>query len=238
MIGSLFKELPPIPETEVSELAEDLLFETDSDDSIIAALPVVQKIVSRRGLLYWQTEASDLVQGIILRLLKWRRKYQAKSEEMTSEEWQSFVARTAYNEVNRDYANSEVIELPLDLAADVPVQYSIEGQSNTEVISLARGVWQKICNLTLRQRQGLLLSSDKLLMCFILAGITDEEFAASLELRVDDWLVIKDRIPLKGIQIAEIIKAAGHQNSLESIINSVKKARYEARGKVRRVTDK
>ena len=94
MIGSLFKELPPIPETEVPELAEDFSFETASDDTLMTALPVVQKIVSRKTILSWHSWASDLFQGIVLRLLKWRQKHQVKSEEMTAQEWRlSRIAR-------------------------------------------------------------------------------------------------------------------------------------------------
>ncbi len=239
MIGSLLKELPQIPETEVPELAEDFSFETASDDSLVAALPVVQKIVNRKTIFSWHLDASDLVQGIVLRLLSWRKKNQAKSEEMSSEEWQSFAARTTYNEINRHYkCNPNLIESPLESVTDVVAQNTLEGQSEAEFYSLARHFWQQICNLTLRQRQALLLGSQKLIINFLQAGITDEELAENLNLTLDKWEEVKERLPLKLYQIAELLKEAGHQNSVESIARSIKKARYEARAKMRRVTDK
>ena len=48
MIGSLFENLQPIPKTEDknSELTEDLSYDADSDDYLLTALPVVQKIAA------------------------------------------------------------------------------------------------------------------------------------------------------------------------------------------------
>jgi hypothetical protein len=239
MIGSLFKELPPIPETEVPELAEDFSFETASDDSLIATLPVVQKIVSRKTIFSWHLEASDLVQRIVLRLLSWHKKNQVKSEEMSSDEWQSFAARTAYNEINRHYkSNPSLIELPLDSVAEVVTSNKLEGQSDAEIFSLAEQVWQETCNLSLRQRRALLFGSQELVVYFLKIGITDEELAISLSLTIDEWVSVKDRLPLMDIQIAKVLKEKGNQKSLEAIVNSIKKARHEARLKVRRVTGK
>lgn len=239
MIGSLFKELPPIPEKEVPELAEDFSFETASDDSLVATLPVVQKIVSRKTILYWHSEASDIVQGIVLRLLKWRKKYQKKSEEMSSEEWQSFAARTAYNEINRNYKHNPIlVESPLESVTDVVAQNTLEGQSEAEFFSLAHQVWQKICSLTVRQRQALLFGSQNLVIYLLKCGITDQELAESLNLTPEKWIEVKDRLPLKSFQIGELLSELGNEKSIESIANSIKKARHEARAKLRRVTDK
>lgn len=240
MIGSLFKELPPIPETEteVSSIPEDLSYLTDSDDSLVASLPLVQKIVQRRIVLSWASEAADLVQGIALRLLKWRNKYQDKSKQMSPDEWQDFAARTAYNEINRHYKNNSLINVPLEAVQETASIFFLEGQSEAEVCSLSLEVWQKICSLTLRQRQALLLGSDDLVLYLLQCGITDEELAENLNLRIEEWSVVKDRLPLKSFQIAELLKESGNRNNFESSVRSTIKARHEARLKVRRVREK
>ena len=240
MIGSLFKELPPIPETEteVSLISEDLLYLTDSDDSLVASLPLVQKIVRRRIVLSWASEAADLVQGIALRLLKWRNKYQDKSKQMSHDEWQDFVARTAYNEINRHYKNNSLIKVPLEAIQETASTFFLEGQSEAEVCSLSLEVWQKIRSLTLRQRQALLLGSDDLVLYLLQCGITDDELAENLNLTIEEWSVVKDRLPLKSFQIAELLKEAGNRYGFESIVRSTIKARHEARLKVRRVREK
>lgn len=240
MIGSLFKELPPIPETEteVSSIPEDLSYLTDSDDSLVATLPLVQKIVQRRIVLSWASEAADLVQGIALRLLKWRNKYQDKSKQMSPDEWQDFAARTAYNEINRHYKNNSFSNVPLEAVQETASTFFLEGQSEAEVCSLSLEVWQKICSLTLRQRQALLLGSDDLVLYLLQCGITDEELAENLNLTIEEWSVVKDRLPLKSFQIAELLKESGNRNNFESSVRSTIKARHEARLKVRRVREK
>lgn len=243
MIGSLFKDLPPISSTEKSEseaVAEDSSYRTDSDDYLLTALPVVQKIVRRKTVFSWHSEASDLVQKVALRLLQWRKKYQEKSEKMSQDEWQSFAAKTAYNEINRHNSNSSFqTEVPIESENEVIAQDSLlEGQSDAEVFSLARVVWQETCNLSLRQRRAFLLHSQKLIIDFQNIGITDEEIAGSLEISVGEWNDLRVNIPLTNIQIAELTFKKGRHKSLESQANSVKKARYEARAKMRRITDK
>lgn len=240
MIGSLFKELPPIPETEteVSAISEDLSYVTDSDDSLVASLPLVQKIVQRRIVMSWASEAADLVQGIALRLLKWRNKYQDKSKQMSPDEWQDFAARTAYNEINRHYKNNSLINVPLEAVQETALTFFLEGQSEAEVCSLSLEVWQKICSLTLRQRQALLLGSDDLVLYLLQCGITDKELAENLNLTIEEWSVVKDRLPLKSVQIAQLLRKSGNRNSYESSVRSTIKARHEARLKVRRVREK
>lgn len=240
MIGSLFKELPPIPETEteVSIISEDLSYLTNSDDSLVATLPVVQKIVQRRVVLSWASEAADLVQKIALRLLKWRNKYQDKSEQMSPDEWQDFAARTAYNEINRYFKENSLPNIPLDAVQETASTFFLEGQSEAEVCSLALEVWQKICILTLRQRQALLLGSDELVLYLLQCGITDEELAENLDLTIEEWSIVKDRLPLKSFQIAELSRKSGNRNNSEASVRSTIKARHEARLKVRRVREK
>ena len=241
MIGSLFKELSPISndEAEVSELTEDLSFVADSDDSLMASLPVVQKIIRRKITLSWHSETSDLAQGIVLRLLKWRDKYREKSAEMSPDEWQSFAAQTTYNEINRHFAkNQRATIVPIETVEEIASPEIIEGTSDAEVFSLARIIWQGICSLSLRQRRALLFANEEIIINFLTCEITDQELAKILDLTIEEWELIKEKLPLKDFQIAELIKEEGHQNSIESITNSIKKARHEARLKVRRLTEK
>lgn len=240
MIGSLFEDLQSIPSNEDkdSQTGENLSYEADSDDTLLTALPVVQKIVRRKTVFSWQSEASDLVQGVLLRLLNWRNKHQVKSEKMSPGEWQSFAAKTAYNEINRHYSdNSKINVIPLD-SVEADAEGTVEGQSETEVLSLISEVWQETCNLSLRQRRALLFGSQELVVYFLKIGITDEELAERLSLTVDEWMGVKGRLPLLDIQIAKIIKEKGNKKSVEAIDNSIKKALHEARLKIRRVTDR
>lgn len=178
------------------------------------------------------------MQSIALRLIKWRDKYREKSEEMSPSEWQSFTAKTAYNEINRHYSdNSKINVVPID-SVDADTEETVEGQSETEVRSLVSEVWQETCNLSVRQRRALLFSSQELVVYFLKIGITDEELAAILSLTIDEWMRVKETLPLLDIQIAKIIKEKGNQKSVEAIAKSIKKARHEARAKMRRVTDR
>jgi len=242
MIGSLFNELQPIEpdDSENSERAEDLCYEADGDDTLIVSLGVAQKIVRRQGVAFWQSEASDILQSVALRLLKWRDKYREKSKEMSPEEWKSFAARAAYNEINRHYKNnSPAADVPLDSVSEPVAADCLQGQSEIEVCSLALEVWQKICSLSLRQRQALLFGSHELVLYLLQVGVTDDELAENLDLTIDEWMRVKEKLPLKNIQIAQVLKQlGGNQNSIEAISRSIKKARHEARAKVRRAVEK
>jgi hypothetical protein len=240
MIGSFFENLQPIPKTEDknSQNTEDLSYRSDSDDYLLTALPVVQKIVRRKTSFSWQSEAADLVQGIALRLLNWRKRNQEKSEKMSPDEWQSFAAKTAYNEINRHYSdNSKIKVVSLDSAQECTEEI-VEWQSDAEVFLRVLELWQEICNLSLRQRRALLFSSQELVVYFLKIGITDGELAANLSLTIDEWARVKEKLPLMDIQIAKILREKGNQKSVEAIANSIKKARHEARANLRRVTDR
>lgn len=216
---------------------EDSSHKKNSEDSFLAALPVVRKIVRRRFVSLRQAEASDLEQGIVLRLLKWREKYPDISEGMSPGEWESFAARAAYNETNRHLSKNGKAGayLPLDAASEVESPARIVGESDAELQSLASFVWQGICRMTLRQRRALLLQNRKLVLNFLKGGIRDEELARSLEISENEWLEVKIKIPLKDAAIACF---GGEQSNLEPAIKSIKKARHEARGKLRKLTNK
>ncbi len=240
MIGSLFKDLPPLSETETepASVPEDVSSGTDSDNSLLAALPVVQKIVRRKTVSSWREDAADLIQNIALRLLKWRSRYSQKSEEMSAEEWKSFAAQTAYNEINRHFSKNRTTDLPIEAAADIASGEQVEGQSEIEVSSLTRQVWQEICSLTLRQRRSLLLHTELLQFHLQFDGITDEEIAGGLEISEKEWDELQELIPLSYRQIAELFFEQESGQSLESLAKSFKKAKHEASVKVRRVTEK
>ncbi len=191
------------------------------EDSFLAALPVVRKIVRRRFVSLRQAEASDLEQGIVLRLLNWREKHHEKSEEMSPGEWESFAARTAYNEANRHFSKkAAAINLPLDAASDVESPERIAGDSDTEFQSLAFFVWQETCRLTLRQRRALMLHSRKLIVYFQKGGVKDEELAQSLDMEIGEWLEVVIRLPLSDAQIARFKSGAtDERQNLESVIN-------------------
>lgn len=243
MIGSLFNDLQPAEsgELETTGSCKELSAETETGDVLVASLSVAERIIRRKGFTFLKDEAADILQAVALRLVKWQGKYREKSEDMSPDEWRSFTARTAYNEINRHYKHSSVNkDVPLEYVQEIAAGEGLEGQSEREVRSLALEVWQKICSLSLRQRQALILGSQELVIYFLQIGITDGQLAESLNLTVEEWAHVKEKLPLKNIQIAEILKriGGGSGKSIESIAGSIKKARHEARTKLRRATEK
>jgi hypothetical protein len=97
MIDPLFEELAPIPNDSLKAaiLPVGLVPRSNSDDSLIAAIPIVQKIAQRKLINSWQTEIADLVQTVALRLFSWRMRYAERSNAMSASDWDSFSARTA-----------------------------------------------------------------------------------------------------------------------------------------------
>lgn len=191
-----------------------------SEYSILAALPIVHRIVARRRSRLDPDDKSDLVQEVTLRIWRWRTKYQDKSEKMSGEDWNSFTARTAYNEVNRQLSrDGRQLRLSLDDVSEIE-EPSVEGQTDTEVFSLIEQVWQATCKLSLRQRRSLLLHSQELIIYFLQIGITGKQLAERLDFSEKDWNDVCDRLPMTDAEIAE---------RTEGTAGSIKKARYEAR---------
>lgn len=217
-------------------------FQKTSEDSFLAALPVVRKIVRRRFSAPFQpADAADLEQGIILRLLDWRKKHAEKSAEMTEDEWKSFAARAAYNEINRLFTEGTCVEtIPLDEAYETADQTPVEGSASVEIYSLVQRFWQEICSLSLRQRRALLLHSQELIIHLLESGIGDGELARALDVTEDEWSDILDELPFSDVQIADLTLAEsnGDGKTIESIAKSIKKARYEARGRLEKLTEK
>lgn len=219
--------------------------EKNSEHSILAAIPVVRKIV-RRKMSSRKDIAPDLEQGIVLRLLGWSRKYREKSSEMTSKEWNAFAARAAYNEVNRHFSSEDARELvtleaagAAEAAALLESSPKIEGESFAEVRSLARLIWRGICQMTLRQRRALLFHSDEIINHLQqFGGISDDELGQALELRASEWRKIKNTIPWSDAQIAELFEPHLNNKSAQILSKSIKKARFEARARLQKLTKK
>jgi hypothetical protein len=218
-------------------------FQKTSEESFLSALPVVRKIVRRRCPAPFQPamDATDLEQSIVLRLLDWRQKHREKSEKMTAGDWESFAARAAYNEINRLFTEGTGVEtIPLEDIHEAADQRGVEGSANVEIYSLVNQFWQEICNLSLRQRRALLLHSQELILHLLESEIRDGELARALEVTEDEWSDILDQLPLSDVQIADLTRAEsnGDGKNIESIAKSIKKARYEARGRLEKLTEK
>lgn len=224
MIDSLLEKLPRRNGRE--EHAADRTHNAASalsEYSILAALPIVHRIIARRRSRLDGDNGSDLVQEVALRIWRWHSKYQDKSEQMSGEDWNSFAARTAYNEVNRQLSRGgNPANLPLEEVPEIE-QQSVEGQTEVEVVSLIQHVWQATCRLSLRQRRSLLLHSQELIIYFLQIGITEKQLAETLDFTESDWNDICGRLPLTDAEIAE---------TAEGTAGSIKKARYEARVKL------
>lgn len=241
MIESLFEELSSRQKNKsgtknkVSESPDQKY----SENAFLSALPVVQKIVRSKTLLALQSDTSDLVQSIALRLWKWREKHSETSADMSSDDWKSFAARTAFNEVNRYFSNKTLTSnVPLEEASAVAASEFIEGQTEVEFYSLVREVWQEICRLSLRQRRALLLSSQELIYYLLKSGIDDDEMKGILEITNGVWDDIKSELPLPDARIAEILQEMGNTKNPESLKRSIKKARHEARNKLQELMKK
>jgi len=224
MIDSLLEELPQ--KSDRDQHHPNRASNPDGlrpEHSFLSALPIVHRIVARRRSRLDSDNGSDLVQEVALRIWRWRSKYQNKSEQMSGEEWNSFTARTAYNEVNRQLSRGgRQLHLSLDDVSEIE-EPSVEGQTNAEVFSLIQQVWQATCKLSLRQRRSLLLHSQELIIYFLQIGITERQLAGALDFNEKDWNDVCDRLPMTDAEIAEITEATA---------GSIKKARYEARVKL------
>lgn len=226
MIDSLLEELSQqgVIEADQTASTSDAFTARPSEDSFLAAIPTVQRIVSRRRSRMYETSASDLLQEVALRLWRWATNHQEKSEGMSDDEWKAFAARTAYNEVSRSFSRERTPIANID-PDDVSALETapIEGQTEIEVFSLIRLVWQGICQLSLRQRRALLLHSQELIIYFLQTGITEKQLAETLDFSEKDWNDVCDRLPMTDAEIAE---------RTEGTAGSIKKARYEARVKL------
>lgn len=142
---------------------------------------------------------------------------------MSGGDWNSFAARTAYNEVNRHLSREGIsANLPLDCVSAIK-ETVFGGRDDVELFFLIEEVWQETCKLTLRQRQSLLLHSQELIIYFLQIGITEKKCAELLNFSESEWADIRDRLPMTDAEIAE--RTAGRAGA-------IKKARHDARVKL------
>lgn len=225
MIDSLLEELSPhggYDDSDANRISPK--DNAPSENSFLASLSIVRRIVSRRRSTGDSDNAADLGQEVALRIWRWRSNHQEKSETMSEGDWNSFAARTAYNEVNRHFAReNRSASVPLEVIAEVN-HASVEKQTEIEVLPLIKQAWQEICLLTLRQRQSLLLHSQDLIIYFLQIGITNEGFAKLLNFGAIEWASLRDRLPMTDAEIA---------NELGGSTGAIKKARHDARARLR-----
>lgn len=176
-------------------------------------------------------DVPDISQEIVLRLWKWRTKFGDKSERMAEEDWLSFTARTAHNEVNRNLSNrGRHVEVSID---DVEVNEGSQTSSSAETFQLVEIAWQGICKLSLHQRQALLFSSVDLVLHLFQYGIEEDELLETLGLSKESWESISARMPLTDPEIAEIANLATSKRQRVTTAGAIKKARCDARKRLK-----
>lgn len=211
------------------------------DESFLAVIPTVRKIVRRKLFSAAKRgDVSDLVQKVIVQLLIWRENQPDKSEEMTAQEWQSFASKTTYRAANRLLTSDERLTEQLDAVAaaeEIPGESRIAGNTETEAASLLRVFWQGICQLSLRQRRALLLNSESLVVTLKRNGIGNKKLSEILELDKSELSEIINRLPLSDAQIARLAASRDDtkNQNINSLTKSIKKARHEARAKLQKL---
>lgn len=209
----------------------------NSDESLFAVIPTVKQIVRRKLYSARQTDAPDVVQKVILQLLIWRDNQRHKSEVMTEGDWQAFASKATYNAVNKHLSGNNPLIEPFETALEIPDENHIIGNTDAEVASLLRIFWQEICELSLRQRRALLLNSESLIIILKQNGIGNQKLSETLDLNECDLSEIFQRLPLPDAQIAILtaIKGTNKNQSIDSLTKSIKKARHEARARLKKL---
>ncbi|MBX3295472.1 MAG: hypothetical protein KF762_07155 [Acidobacteria bacterium] len=234
MRGSFLQKLQPSPgDAPVAEAEENCA--NASEGLIRDSINLIKRVAFGRRAVVHKDDIPDIAQEAALRLWKWREKFGDKSEEMTREDWDSFTARTAHNEINR-YSSKRIKknEVALDTAQTVLTR-STEGDADIEVVSLVRDVWQGICSLSLHQRRALLLHSIDLLVYFMQCGIKEHAIRESIDITKEEWERIVLRLPLSDREIAQMANSNGKASDSKLAAQAVKKARFDARKKLKRL---
>ncbi|MGH9947091.1 MAG: hypothetical protein ACRD6X_07835 [Pyrinomonadaceae bacterium] len=177
----------------------------------------------------------DISQEVSLRLWKWREEYEEKSEAMSDKDWNSFAARTTHNEINRYFSlQMKTNEVPLEEAESTPSS-AVGGNTDIEIVSMAKELWQGICLLTLYQRRSLLLHSSDLIIYLMVCGIEDTTIADTLGFRGDQWTEMIERLPLNDTEIAKLETESRSHGGRNQKVNAraIKKARFDARKKLK-----
>lgn len=205
-----------------------------NNEDFLDALPIVKKIIRRKLFSASHGDKFDLIQIVALRLWNWRGRNDRLAAEMSAQDWESFAARAALNEVNRHFRqkSNEPVE-SLDAAADLSSEKIVHGETAAEVESLTRFLWQAICQLTLRQRRALLLHSQELILRLFLGKVSEQELLEALHLTEAQWSEIYPKLPLSDAMIAMI---DGAENNSARAAANIAKARLEARRKLKKIT--
>lgn len=236
-LDELRRAVTPNKATEPPEPKEKLYSSSESDESLLAVIPTVKKIVLGKLYSARKADAPDLIQKVILQLLIWRENQPGKSEKMTGDEWQAFASKTTYRAVNRHLSASKHLIEPLDTVGEIPGEDQIIGNTETEVASLLWLFWQEICELSLRQRRALLLNSESLIVILKQNGVSNQKLGEILELDESELSEIFRKLPLPDSQIALLTAARGDSKNqnINSLTKSIKKARHEARARLKKI---
>lgn len=206
-----------------------------SEGFITESLNLIRKVIAGRRSIA-KDDIPDIVQDVALRLWKWRSKFEVKSSQMADVDWKSFTARTAHNEVNRNLSNrNKQIDVSLD---EFDARDDSVGSSSAETVLLVQTVWQGICKLSLYQRQALLFSSLELVLYLLQFGVDEDALLRELDLSRTTWESIAARMPLTDAEIAEIANHSLRRKRKETTANAVKKARFDARKRLKELMNK
>lgn len=198
------------------------------------SLNLIRKVIKGRGSVA-RDDIPDIAQDVALRLWKWRSKFEDKSSHMPDVDWRSFTARAAHNEVNRNLSKrNKQIEVPLD---EFDPGHNSVGAS-AETLLLVETVWQGICRLSLYQRQALLFSSVDLVLYLLQFGVEEDALLRQLGLSETAWESIATRMPLTDAEIAEVANPILGRKKKERSANAVKKARFDARKRLKELMNK
>lgn len=216
---------PPLPEAQT-------LPEGRNDGLIHEALTLIKLIAMGRRTGLQEADVPDVTQETGLRLWKWLKKFPEKSKGMSGEEWKSFAARSAYNEISR--RRTKLIkqnEVPLENVPSIK-DLTHDFEPDFEMTILVCEVWQGICRLSLYQRRALLFHSADLLLYLMQFGIDEKHIAKALSFEVEEWRILSLQMPLTDIEIAKLVSGASNITNSDSAVRNIKKARHDARKKL------
>lgn len=180
---------------------------------IIEALANVRKlIVYKLGTLY-RDSVEDLSQRVFFKVWSWKRK---NERDLNYEEWQKFINVTVQREIadfftekyRKDLLFSQ-FETPIEadsIHINQPDQ-QLEGNTEIEIASLLKLIWQAAQNLTLRQRYAFILSNSELMLWLVTAQCcTTKELAGFLELEIAEARQLFDVFPLSDERITLMLE--------------------------------
>lgn len=183
------------------------------DEDLRQIAPLIERIIARRlGALY-RDAVEDLKQKVFLKLLN--RKKAHAAENLTKEEWRKLANVTAQNEVidffrakySRDVPFSQMNEAMELKVYSQQTPEPIAGNSQPEVCSLLKLVWQAAQNLTLRQKYSYFLQFSDFIIEFIVCRCCSiEELARYFEVNEQGLSAIITELPLADASIGNLLE--------------------------------